>query len=45
MDGQIMMNINVVTVAVYKLRMCKKEDNPSPKHIKGDNSMEIIICV
>ena len=21
-----------------------KEDNPGPKNVKGDNSMEIIIC-
>ena len=25
------------TVAVFKLRMCMKEDNTGPNYIKGDN--------
>ena len=32
-------------VHVYHLRMCMKEDNPSRKHIEGDHSREIIICI
>ena len=29
--------IKLYAVAVYDLRMCIQEDNPSPKHFKGDN--------
>jgi len=32
------------TVVDYEQRLRMKEDNPGPKHIKGDNSREIIIC-
>jgi len=34
--------MKLYTVAVYNLRMCIKEDNSSPKNIKGDQSREII---
>jgi len=34
-DEQIMMRLNLV--AVYKLRMCMKEDNPGLNVFKGDN--------
>ena len=33
----IQMLMKVYTVAVYDLRMCKKEDNPGPNYFKGDN--------
>jgi len=36
--------MKLYTVAVYNLRICMKDDNPSLNYIKGDNSWEIIIC-
>ena len=39
--------IKLHIVAKYNLRMCMmmKEDNPSPKNIKEDESREIIILI
>jgi len=34
--------LKLYTVVVNNLRMCMKEDNPSPIYNKGDNSREII---
>ena len=44
-DELILKNLYTVTVVVNPLRMWIKEDNPDLNNIKGDNSIEIIVCV
>ena len=36
--------MKLITVVVYALRMCMKEDNPCPKYVKEDHSRETISC-